>query len=335
MLANDAKEAALPTERIESWEQIERTEFSDQRDHTRRSVAFAGKPVALLWFAAGLRRVLDRLSGGDPLAHAIVPAAALFGGLMIAGVSLDVSSAITAFATDEFTPDPDTARVLGTTGLIVALTGLTGGAAMVAVTTRIARKARALPTWAVWVSYAVAVLCLSSFWSGGMASVAFALWLNGAVIGVLRAARRTTPAPAVPAQGAPAPEAAPHAPDLHQRLTPYVVHVEHAGPFDPTGDDTLLCLMALRPSSLGERRSVCLAATQGIQLMNTTITASAGLLLAGVLVSLGAVTGAASASTNHDFSRHVRDCQQNMGFDGTMNPGMHQGRSGWDPTHVC
>ena len=58
-------------------------------------------------------------------------------------------------------------------------------------TTRIAHRARALPTWAVWVSYAVAVLCLSGFWSAGMASVAFAVWLIGAVIGVLRAARRT------------------------------------------------------------------------------------------------------------------------------------------------
>jgi hypothetical protein len=42
-----------------------------------------------------------------------------------------------------------------------------------------------------------------------MASVAFALWLIGAVIGVLRAARRTPPAPSIPAQGgAPVPEAA-------------------------------------------------------------------------------------------------------------------------------
>jgi hypothetical protein len=40
-----------------------------------------GAGVALLlWFATGLRRELDRLSGADPLAHAIVPAAALFGG---------------------------------------------------------------------------------------------------------------------------------------------------------------------------------------------------------------------------------------------------------------
>ncbi|TCC05765.1 hypothetical protein [Kribbella soli] len=59
-------------------------------------------------------------------------------------------------------------------------------------TTRIAQQAGALPTWATWVSYAVAVLCLAGFWSGGMASVAFALWLIGAVIGVLHTARRHT-----------------------------------------------------------------------------------------------------------------------------------------------
>jgi hypothetical protein len=182
-------------------------------DGARVTAAGIGLPVLavgvalLLWFTVGLRRVLDRLSGGDPLAHATVPAAALLGGLMITGVSLDVSSAVTALW-NEFTPDPDTARVLGTAGGLIAFTGLVGGAALVAVTTRIAQQARALPTWAVWVSYAVAVLCLSGFWSMGMASVAFGLWLIGAVIGVLRAARRTPPAPALPAQGAPAPEAA-------------------------------------------------------------------------------------------------------------------------------
>ncbi len=156
----------------------------------------------LLWFAVGLRRVLDRLSGGDPLAHATVPAVALLGGLMIAGVSLDVSSAMTALW-DEFTPDADLARLLGTAGGLVAFTGLIGGAVLVAVTTRIAQQAHALPTWAVWVSYAVAVLCLTGFWSAGMASVALAFWLIGAVIGVLRAARRTTQEPAVPTQESP------------------------------------------------------------------------------------------------------------------------------------
>ena len=76
-------------------------------------------------------------------------------------------------------------------GQVLGLTGLVGGAVMVAVTTRIAQRARTLPTWAVWVSYAVAVLCLSGFWSGGMASVAFALWLVGAVVALMRTARRT------------------------------------------------------------------------------------------------------------------------------------------------
>ena len=167
----------------------------------RQAAAGIGVPVlaagvaALLWFATGLRQLLDQLSGGDPLAHAIVPAAALLGGLIITGVSLDVGSAFAAMS-DEFTPDPDTARALGMAGQVLGLTGLVGGAVMVAVTTRIAQQARTLPTWAVWLSYVVAVLCLSGFWSGGMGSVAFALWLIGAVVGVLRAARRNSPAPA-------------------------------------------------------------------------------------------------------------------------------------------
>jgi len=160
----------------------------------KQTAAGIGLPILsagialLLWFAVGLRRVLDRMSDSDPLAHAIVPAAALLGGLMITGVSLDMSSAVTSLS-DEFTPEPDIARVLGTAGALVGLTGLIGGAVVVAVTTRIAQQARALPTWAVWVSYAVVVVCLSGFWSKGMASVAFSLWLIGAVIGVLRAAR--------------------------------------------------------------------------------------------------------------------------------------------------
>ena len=44
MLANDAKEAALPIERNESWEQIERTEFSDQSDHMPGGVVPARRP---------------------------------------------------------------------------------------------------------------------------------------------------------------------------------------------------------------------------------------------------------------------------------------------------
>ena len=63
---------------------------------------------------------------------------------MISGVSLDVASAYAAMS-DEFTPDPDTARALGMAGSVLALTGLIGGGVLVAVTTRIAQQARALP----------------------------------------------------------------------------------------------------------------------------------------------------------------------------------------------
>lgn len=165
-------------------------------NNTRQAAAGIGVPILaigvalLLWFAVGLRQLLDRLSDGDPLTHATVPATALLGGLMITGVSLDVSTAFTALSA-EFTPDPDTTRVLGTAGVLVALTGLTGGAALVASTTRIAQQAHALPPYAVYLSYAVAILCLTGFWSGGLASAAFALWLIAAVIAVLRTARRT------------------------------------------------------------------------------------------------------------------------------------------------
>ena len=181
-------------------------------DDGRQVAAGVGMPVLaagvalLLWFATGLRPVLDQISGGDPLAHAIVPAAALLGGLMITGVSLDVASAYAALS-DEFTADPDTVRALGTAGGVLALTGVVGGGVVVAVSARIAQQARVLPAWAVWASYAVAALSLTNFWSWGMASVAFALWLLGAVIAALRAAWRTPPAPAVPAHRTPAPEA--------------------------------------------------------------------------------------------------------------------------------
>ena len=194
-------------------------------DGGRQAAAGIGVPMIavgvalLLWFATGLRQVLDRLSGGDPLAHATVPAAALLGGLLITAVSLDVASAFAAMS-DEFTPDPDTARALGIAGAVVGLTGLIGGAVLVAVTTRIAQQARAVPTWAVWVSYAVAGLCLSGFWSGGVGSVAFALWLVGAVIGVLRAARRTPFGAGRPGAGRNGSGGGSHASGRHQRLTP-------------------------------------------------------------------------------------------------------------------
>jgi hypothetical protein len=50
------------------------------------------------------------------------------------------------------------AHILGTVGLVVALTGLTAGATLVALTTGTRPADARLPTWTVRVSYAVARL---------------------------------------------------------------------------------------------------------------------------------------------------------------------------------
>jgi hypothetical protein len=56
---------------------------------------------------------------------------------------------------------------------------------------------------------------------------------------------------------------------------------------------------------------------------------------ATVAASLLTATPALAATPQDDYASHVVRCQQEHGFDGVMNPGMHQGRSGWDPEHAC
>ena len=59
-----------------------------------------------------------------------------------------------------------------------------------------------------------------------------------------------------------------------------------------------------------------------------------GTVLVGVL-ALPATALAATGPTSGGFGEHVVACEQMMGFTGQHNPGMHQGFSGWDPTHTC
>jgi len=64
----------------------------------------------------------------------------------------------------------------------------------------------------------------------------------------------------------------------------------------------------------------------------------------GKLVAAGTITAAlvltpaiasAGTSTGQEFGQHVRTCAQTMGFNGTHNPGMHQGFAGWNPAETC
>lgn len=57
------------------------------------------------------------------------------------------------------------------------------------------------------------------------------------------------------------------------------------------------------------------------------------LVMAGAMMLVAGPAFAASA--NADYGQHVRHCAQEHGFNGDHNPGLHQGKSGWDPTHVC
>jgi len=67
---------------------------------------------------------------------------------------------------------------------------------------------------------------------------------------------------------------------------------------------------------------------------------TARILLATALAVGAVVLPAAGASaTTSDpgpaFGTHVFECAQTMGFSGTHNPGMHQGKSGWDGGMTC
>jgi len=59
-------------------------------------------------------------------------------------------------------------------------------------------------------------------------------------------------------------------------------------------------------------------------------------MAAATAVMTATGSGAATAAgAGQDFGQHVPTCAQATGFDGTHNPGMHQGFAGWDPSHVC
>lgn len=82
--------------------------------------------------------------------------------------------------------------------------------------------------------------------------------------------------------------------------------------------------------------------TQPVSTTPTTPTARTGRLagwvgVAGLVAaaSVLAVSPAEAGTPQDDYAAHVVHCQEHHGFDGVMNPGMHLGRSAWDPAHAC
>lgn len=60
--------------------------------------------------------------------------------------------------------------------------------------------------------------------------------------------------------------------------------------------------------------------------LSTVVVAAA----AAVVLVMPTAATAQAEPTGRDFGRHVAECAQTSGMDGSHNPGMHQGFSNWD-----
>lgn len=64
--------------------------------------------------------------------------------------------------------------------------------------------------------------------------------------------------------------------------------------------------------------------------MNTVRIVFAATLVAGTVLLPSSGASAATPDQGPAFGQHVSQCAKTMGFSGLHNPGMHQGKSGWD-----
>lgn len=69
--------------------------------------------------------------------------------------------------------------------------------------------------------------------------------------------------------------------------------------------------------------------------MQRSLIKAAAIAAATAALAVMSPAVATAAGSGADFAQHVRQCTQSMGFNGTHNPGMHQGYAGWDPSHTC
>jgi len=59
------------------------------------------------------------------------------------------------------------------------------------------------------------------------------------------------------------------------------------------------------------------------------------IIAAAAAVLATPVAASAGSGTGQEFGQHLSKCARTMGFNGTHNPGMHQGFAGWDAMHSC
>ena len=162
-----------------------KAEFSSYYSHFRGSshewrellanftVFLAG--FCFLWF---LRRLYLLLQPVDKSLALVAFGAGLVAvTLLIAAVVAVTAVGTTLAYSDDYVVDLDTAILASDVGLFL-LTGAGAGAgALVWATSLAARRGSLLPRWSMWAGFVIAIACLATIASNGVALILFLLWV--------------------------------------------------------------------------------------------------------------------------------------------------------------
>jgi hypothetical protein len=130
--------------------------------------------IFLLWFLTSLDRMLRPVS--TTLANLALVSGIVYGVLLFAGVAAFSAYGAALEFSDNFRPDPNLARLIETFGFpLFAFAHAFGGITMIAASV-VAKRARLLPTWWVWISVVLAVAAIATVILF-VTFLAFALWV--------------------------------------------------------------------------------------------------------------------------------------------------------------
>jgi hypothetical protein len=139
--------------------------YTDSGNQTRQlitAILLTAAVVSLLVFIAGMRGLLVEVGAPPPL-----PDVAFAGGiaaaiLALAGWAVGIAVPATFTFSDTFELDPDTARVVLTTGNIwLVTTAGAVGSALVGAVSLASRRTGLVPTWLTWTGLVVAPLVVT------------------------------------------------------------------------------------------------------------------------------------------------------------------------------
>jgi len=156
--------------------------------------------IAFLVFLVGFRRLLAAARASEVLVELAFAAGLVFLAVLAVGGAIGSSIAASLIFSDTFELDPDTARIVSTIGniWIVAFAGIPG-AAFLGMTAFACRRTRLLPTWLVWVGFALTPFVALAYPGFGLNTLLLLVWILLVSIVLLRG---RTLVPALENQGA-------------------------------------------------------------------------------------------------------------------------------------